>query len=252
MRVGEAPAFLADDVRAFVADRPIDASVRAEPQPVHVVAGISDVSAETGRDDFLQVRHSVSVGVLEAPDVRDRGHVDPAVEVEHAGGDAGNRRVEPFGEDRELVGDAVAIGIRELVDAFLMEGEILPVDRAVLVMVLQAASAGLHLSGREFTLIESQLVGGRGQADVVRYPEPVFTDVEVTRLAAGRRGHVGVPGLVERDRGRIGHVERAGPLERFHLGADTGSGGERRGKDEEEAGRTHRQDYTLRLNTENH
>ena len=128
MRIGEATAFLADDVRSFVADRPIDATIRAEPQPMHVVAGISDVSAEASRDDFLQVRHAVAVGVLETPDVRNRGQVDPAIEIEHAGGDAGDRRVEAFGEDGDLVGDAVAVGIRELIDAFLMEGEILPVD----------------------------------------------------------------------------------------------------------------------------
>ena len=160
MRIGEAATFLADDVRALVTDRPIDASVRAEPQAVHIMARIGDVSAETGRDDFLHVRHAVAVGVLETPDVRNRGQVDPAIEIEHACGDAGDRRVEAFGEDRDLVGDAVAISIRELVNAFLIEGEILPVDRAVLVMVLQAASAGLHLPGREFALIESELVGG--------------------------------------------------------------------------------------------
>ena len=160
---------------------------------MHVVAGIGDVSAETGRDDFLHVGHAVAIAVLQSPDIRDGGDVDPAVEIEDAGGDARDRRVEPFGEDRDLVGDAVAVGIREFVDAFLVEGEVLPVHRAVLVVVFQAASAGLQLAWREFSLIERELVGGRGQADVVRNPEPVFADVEVARLATRRGSHVSIP-----------------------------------------------------------
>ena len=127
---------------------------------MHVVAGIGDVSAETGRDDFLHVGHAVAIAVLQSPDIRDGGHVDPAVKVEDAGGDARDRRIEPFGEDRDLVGDAIAVGISELIDAFLVEGEILPVDRPVLIMVFQATSAGLQLTRREFALIEREFVGG--------------------------------------------------------------------------------------------
>ena len=224
MREEESPAFLAGDIPALVADGPIDASVRPEPQPVHVVSGISDVSAETRRDDFLHVRHAVPVGVLEAPDVRDRGQVDPAVEIEHAGGDAGDRRIESFGEDGELVGDAVAIGVRELVDAFLVVGQVLPVDRPVLVMVFQAAARRLQPAGRQFLLVESEFLFRRRQADVIGDPDAMLADVEVARLATGRRGHISVAGFVKRHRSRVGHVEVSRPLERLHLGADARGG----------------------------
>ena len=231
----EASAFLACDVAALVADRPVDASIGAEPQAVHVMSGVGDVPAEAGRDDFLHVRYAVAIGVLETPDVRNRRHIDPVVKVEDAGGDARDRRVETFGEDRDLVGDAVAVGIGELVDAFLVEGEVLPVDRPVLVMVFQAASAGLQLARSEFALIESQFVGGRRQADVIRDPEAVFADVEVTRLATRRGSHVSISGLVERDRSRIRHVEVARPLERLHLSPEADDDRGEKG----EGGQTH-------------
>ena len=217
MREEETSALLTRDVAALVADCPIDASIRPKPKAVHVVAGIGDVSAKAGCDDFLHVRHAVAIRILEAPDVGDRGQVDPAIEIKDAGGDARNRRVEAFGEDGDLVGDAVAIGVSELVDPFLVEGEILPVDRTVLVMVLKATPRRLHLPGGEFALVEGKFLRGRREADVIRNPCPVLTDIEVTDLAPGGRGDVGITRFVERHRSRIGYVKLTRPLERLHL-----------------------------------
>jgi hypothetical protein len=53
--------------------------------------GIGDMTTEARRDEFLELRHPVAIGILEAPDVGDGRHVDPTVEIEHAGGDAGDR-----------------------------------------------------------------------------------------------------------------------------------------------------------------
>ena len=91
MREEEMTSFLARDIAALVADGPIDASIRPKPKAVHVVAGIGDVSAKAGCDDFLHVRHAVAIRILEPPDVGDRGQVDPAVEIKYAGGDARDR-----------------------------------------------------------------------------------------------------------------------------------------------------------------
>ena len=154
----ETSAFLTRDITALVADGPIDAAVRAEAQPVHVVTGVGDVPAETRRDEFLELRHPVAVGVLEAPDVGDGRDVNPAVEIEHPGGDARHGGVEAFGEDGDLIGDAIPVGVGQLVDALLMEGEVLPVHRTVLVVVLEAAATGLQFAGREFPLVESQFI----------------------------------------------------------------------------------------------
>ena len=89
-------------------------------------------------------------------------------------------------------------------------------------MVLQAPAADLHLSWREFALEESEFLRGRGQADVVRNPEPVFADVEVARLATSGRGDVGIARFVERHRSRVGYVKLTRPLERLHLCAEYG------------------------------
>ena len=214
----ETPAFLARDITALVADGPIDAAVRAEAQPVHVVTGVGDVPAETRRDEFLELRHPVAVGVLEAPDVGDGRDVNPAVEIEDPGGDARDGGVEAFGEDGELIGDTIPVGVGQLVDALLMEGEVLPVHRTIFVVVLEAAATGLQFAGREFPLVESQFIRRRGQADVIGNPERVLADIEVADLATGRGGDVGVASLVERHRRRVGHVERPGPFHRLHLG----------------------------------
>ena len=222
MREIELSAFLARDVAALVSHGPINAAVRAEAQAVHVMTGVGDVPTEAGRDDFLHVRYAVAIGVLEAPDVRDGGHVDPAIEIEDTRGDTRDRGVEALGEERHLVGDAVMVRVTELVDGLLVEGEILPVDRAVFVVVLQAASRRLHLPGGEFALVEGKFLRGRREADVIRDPHPMFADVEVADLSTRCRGHVGVASFVERDRSRIRYVKLARPLERLHLCAEYG------------------------------
>ena len=60
----------------------------------------------------LRVGLAVAVGVLQEEDVRRVGDPDAAVADGDAGGD-----VQPLGEDRELVGLAVAVGVFENLDA---------------------------------------------------------------------------------------------------------------------------------------
>ena len=88
MREREPATFLAGDVAALVADGPIDPAVGSQAQPMHVMACVSDMTAEAGRHQLLHVSHAVAVGILEAPDIRDGRDVDPAVEIEDARGDA--------------------------------------------------------------------------------------------------------------------------------------------------------------------
>ena len=157
MREDELPTFFARHVASLVADRPIDATIGSEAESVHVVTRIGDMSAEAGSYEFLYVRDTVAVGILEAPDVRDGGQVDPAVEIQHAGRDAGNRGVKAFGVDGDLVRDAVLVGVGELVDGLLRDPEVLPVDRAILVVILESAARGSQLARRQFALEQSQL-----------------------------------------------------------------------------------------------
>jgi len=99
-------------------------------------------------------------------------------------------------------------------------------------MVLQAASGRLHLSRGQFLLIERELLVRRRQADVIRNPYAMLADIEVADLTSSRRGHVGVAGLVERHRSRIGDIEVAGPSERLRFRADADAGQGKQGKGE--------------------
>ena len=220
MREGELPSFFARHVTTFVADGPIDATIGSEAESVHVVPGIGDMSSEAGGYEFLLVRDTVAVGILEAPDVRDGGHVDPAIEIQHAGRDAGDWGVEAFGVDGDLVRDAVVIGVGELVDGLLGDPEVLPVDRAIFVVILEPAARESQFARRQFALEERELFCRCSQGDVIRNPDGVLSDIQVARFATGCRCDVDAARFVHRAGGRVRHAEVARPLERLHLCAE--------------------------------
>ena len=176
---------------------------------MHVMAGVGDVAAETRGDEFLHVGHAVTVGILETPDVGDGGDVDPAIEVHDPSGDAGDGRVEAVRENRDLVSDTVTIGVAELIDSLLRDREVIPVDRTILVVVLESAARGLQLAGRQFTLKERQLLLRGSQADVVGNPYGMLADIEVAGFPSRRRRHVDVTRLIERTGGGVRDVELA-------------------------------------------
>ena len=57
-------SFLTGDVRPFIADRPIDATIGTEAQAMHVVARISDMGAEAGDHQLLHVSNAVAIGIF--------------------------------------------------------------------------------------------------------------------------------------------------------------------------------------------
>ena len=209
MRGIELSAFLAGDVAALVSHGPINAAVRTEEQAVHIVTGIGDVAAETSCDEFFHIGDTISVDVFEAPDVRDGGNVDPAIEVHDPGGDAGYGRVEAVRENRNFVSHAVTICVAELVDSLLRDREVLPVNRTVLVVILESAARGLQFAGRQFMLKKRQLLLRGSQSDVVGYPYGMLTDVEVAGFTSRSGCHVDVASFIHRDRGGVRHVELA-------------------------------------------
>ncbi len=70
------------------------------------------VAAEPGGNDFAEICLAVAVAILHEEDVGRVGYPDSAVTDGDSGGD-----VEAFGEDREAVGLAVAVGVFEDLDA---------------------------------------------------------------------------------------------------------------------------------------
>jgi hypothetical protein len=216
--VVEVLAFLAGDVDAFVADAPVDAAIGADAGAVHVVAGVGDVHAEAVGDDFAFVGDAVVVGIAKTNEVGGDGDVNPAVVVEDAGGDAGDDAVEAFGEDGEFVGGAVVVGVAELVDAFAVNGEVLPVDGAVFVVVGKAAAREACFAGGELAFEEGFFFFDTGEGDVVGDPLGVLADVEVGDFAAGGGGDVDAALGIDGDGDGVGDVEGAGPAVEFEGG----------------------------------
>ena len=188
--------------------------------------------AEPRADQFLEVGHAVPIRIFQTPKIRLHRDIDPAVMVEDSRCDAATHRIEALGEDRHSVGRPIPVGVDELVDALLMDGEVAPVHAAVAVVVLEAALRPAQNARSQDPFVEGFLLRGRDQGDVFRDPAGMLADVEVSDLPASRRGDVDGAGLVDGDRDRIGDVDRTRPLHRLDLGgredgrkAEHGEGG---------------------------
>ena len=230
------PPFLRGDVQTLVADAPVDAAVGSDAEAVHIVAGVGEVNAETVNDDLANVRHAVVVGVLEPPEVgRDR-RVNPAVVIKDAGGDAGDVGVKSFRKHRDLVRDAVAVGVAQLVDALGVDREILPVDGAVLVVIRESAARRAEFSRRERVAVKRRFPLDACERDIVGNPHRVLANIEVGDLAARGGGHINAPLRIDRACDGIGDVQRARPFLEDELARGIGGGlrGEQRAANEGE------------------
>ena len=225
VRVIPAFALLAHHVRAFVANAPVDAAIGADAWAVHVVSRVGDVHAETMRDDLPLVGDAVVIRIAQAHEIRRDGDVNPAFVIQDARRDAGDDAVKTLGKDRHLVRCAIAIGVAKLVNALAVNGEVLPVDGAVLVVIFEVTAWQPQLPGGEFTLQEGFLFFDAGQRDVVRDPRRVLADVEVRHLAPRGGRNVDATLFVRGDGHGIGHVEIAGPPVEFERGLRLGLGG---------------------------
>ena len=110
-------SFARSHVHAFVADAPVNAPIRPDGKPVHVVSPVGDVQPEAVDEKLAHVRYSVVVGVLEAPEVRRDGRINPAVVVKDTRRNSCDFRVKPVCEHRDFIRNAVAIGVAQLIDA---------------------------------------------------------------------------------------------------------------------------------------
>ena len=199
-------------VGTLVADAPINPPVGPDTQAVHVVSRVGEVNAEPVRDDFADVGDAIIVSVLEPPKIgRDR-RVDPAIVIHHAGGDAGGFGVKPLGEDGHFVRRAIAVGVAELINALGERGEILPIDGAVAVVILEPTARCAQFSRRQFFAEKRAFVRDARQADIARDPHPVLPDVEVGHLAPRRRRHVDAALRIDSDRDGVGDVQRTRPF----------------------------------------
>ncbi len=215
--IRKVPALARGDVQAFVADAPIDAPVRTHRESVHVVARIGDVHTETVHHHFANVRHAVIVRILESPEIgRDR-RINPAVMIHHARRDPGYLGVKSVGENGHCIRRSITIGVTELIDTLGVMRQILPVDGAVTVVILQTGPRQPHLSRSEFAMKKRLLVGHAGESDIVGNPHRVFANIEIAHLAARRGRNVNAALWIDRTRDWIGDVERTGPFVEHQL-----------------------------------
>jgi hypothetical protein len=84
---------------------------------VHVVAGVGKVNAKSVSDGLTLIRFAIVVGVAKFPDVGNDGGVNIAVVMKDAGRDSSDFILEVLGINRGLVGEAIAIGVFDQVNA---------------------------------------------------------------------------------------------------------------------------------------
>ena len=114
------------------------------------------VNGKPVRTACFNIRHAVAVGILEIPDVRRISHQDALLPAHHAG-----RQRQMIGEDRDLVGNPVAVGVPQQLDAPELA---IDVERiaAVLDHVKIAVLVELHCDGRT--------ISGSAANGSMRYP----------------------------------------------------------------------------------
>ena len=202
VRHGDDGPFLRFDVCAAVTDREVQLAVGAKRQAVEVVTGVPKTYPEAGQQ-FLALGGDRGVrGVaLQEPEAGDVGEPDLALAREHARRDAVEGGVERVGEDRAVIGDAIAIAILDQADEFTLERELLRLLRTE--DLLDHAPAIFHGAQREVLFEHAHVVANIEHAGAV----PI-----------GLR-HKQSAVFVERDRHRVGQHRLGGPEIYFQAGS---------------------------------
>ena len=78
--------------------------------------------------------------------------------IKYPRGNAGNNGIEALGEEGDLIRHAIAVRIDHLIDALSMKREILPINAAISVVILDAATGATQNARCHHSLIESLLL----------------------------------------------------------------------------------------------
>ncbi len=210
IRIGPAPARLVHDVQADVADFPVETAIGTERHARDAVPAERRMNVVALADRHARIERAVAVGVAQPVDAGRHAQEEIGAVGEHAAGDVPHGVfVEPFGDDARIVGEAVAVGIPDPVDALLELGEIPKVTRSVLVEIgdpaVPRASLRRELAPVERAEILDGLEGVHG-----RHPVRVLPDVQ-RQVVPARARDVGRSALVEIDGHRIGQHPFGGP-----------------------------------------
>ena len=147
------------DVPSVAARRSVDLVVDAPDQVVHHLLLVGD--AESGEDDFLDVRLAVAVGVLHVVDVGRSGDVDPLLPDGDAGGPD-----QPLGKDVAHVEAAVSVPVLQQPD---LSAGLFAFSRLVRVVPqLGHVHASVLVEGRRHRLVHHGFVSHQLQPESFR------------------------------------------------------------------------------------
>ena len=150
--------------------------------------------------------------------------------IKYPRGDTGTDGVEALGEEGDLIRHTISVRIDYLIDTLFMEREILPINAAISVVILDAPTGAWQNAGCHHSLIESLLLERRGEADVVSNPLHVLANIEIAHLAACRGTHVDRPFFIDGHSHGVRHIDCPRPLYRGHFRRRKAEGTGKQGK----------------------
>ena len=112
--------FFGDQRITPIADRSVNASVRAEGESVQVVAGKGDADAEAFLNDLFLVGYAIIVSVAQHVDLRNAGEIERSIVKKDPRSGAIENIVVAVGKDVDLVQGAVPIAVSETADDFAL------------------------------------------------------------------------------------------------------------------------------------
>jgi len=103
------------------------------------MAAIADMHAESMKQLVFYFGWTVSIPILQQPQVGNASEPYLAFARDHAGRDAGHGRVVTVGKHRGLVRPSVTVRVFEQANPLGLDQQILPIDLAVTVVIAKAA-----------------------------------------------------------------------------------------------------------------
>ena len=154
----EMEPFLGGGAYALIADRPVDTTIGAHREAMHIMAGVGEVDSEAVGNGLALIGFAIVIGVAKLPYIGNDSGVDITIVVKDSGSDSSNFIGESFGVDRGLIGKAIAVGVFDEMDTFGKEFKVSKVVLSVLIEIFDSSSVGVAVLRSEGLVIEGPLI----------------------------------------------------------------------------------------------
>ena len=180
----KAPSLLGVNGNPVVTHRKINVSVGAHGQSMYIVPIVGSVHPKAAMKDFLLVRQTIRIGILQSPDIRINGKINLIFKRQYTCRSPVIQFIEPLGKNRTLIGHPVPIGILQPVDPVFDHGQVPPIMTSVPIVILQpGAIFGTFFWGHPtFESIHLALIGVRSQ--VLQHPRFVRPNIDINASAS--------------------------------------------------------------------